>query len=93
MSIKQMTNAQLQAEFKTLPKTSLCRQLVLDEMAARVLTTLAQETKIVTRQLPNGRWQFGSPSILHPGTTSFSLNSWKSKASALRAGRREYNQI
>jgi hypothetical protein len=78
---------------QTLPKTSACRVLVIDEMAKRVLMTLAQQTKIVTKLAENGRWKFGSPSILHPGTVSYSLNTWATKAGALRAGRREYNQI
>lgn len=60
------------------------------------MKTKAQQTKITARQTTNGFgekvWQFGTPSILNKGTISYSLNSWKSKASAIRAGRREYGQ-
>lgn len=59
--------------------------------------TAAQQTHIVARQIINGfgekAWQFGTPSILNKGTISYSLRNWKSKASALRAGRREYGQM
>jgi hypothetical protein len=54
------------------------------------------KTKIYTRQIKTGlgtyRWQFGVPGILHPGTISWSLNNWATKASAARAGRREFWQ-
>ena len=60
------------------------------------MKTAAQQTKITSRQIINGfgqkAWQFGAPSILNKGTISYSLNNWASKASALRAGRREYGQ-
>lgn len=61
------------------------------------MKTAAQMTKITARQIVNGfgekAWQFGAPSILNKGTISYSLNNWKSKSSALRAGRHEYGQI
>lgn len=61
------------------------------------MKTAAQKTKITARQIVNGlgekAWQFGAPSVFNKGTISYSLNNWKSKASALRAGRREYGQM
>ena len=61
------------------------------------MKTAAQMTKVTAIQTVNGFgekvWKFGTPSILNKGTISYSVNSWKSKASALRAGRREYGQI
>lgn len=57
----------------------------------------AQKTRIVARQIINGfgekAWQFGAPDIHNKGTISYSGRNWKSKASALRAGRREYRQL
>lgn len=38
--ISEMTDKQLQTELQTLPKTSLCRELVLQEMAARVVAEI-----------------------------------------------------
>jgi hypothetical protein len=60
------------------------------------MKTQAQKTKIYTLETVNGfgerTWKFGTPSILNKGTISYSLNTWKSKASALRAGLREFRQ-
>jgi len=39
------------------------------------------------------RWKFEMPSILHPGTLTASINTWSSKAGALRAGRREWGNV
>ncbi len=57
---------------------------------------MPSKIQITATQVLNGFgekvWKFGAPSTLHKGTVSYSINTWKSKASALRAGRREYQR-
>lgn len=48
--------------------------------------------KTVTLTCRNGRWHFGTPSILRLGAISYTLRGWHSEYSARRAARREYGR-
>jgi len=49
--------------------------------------------KVWAIQADNGRWHFATPSIFRPGYPNKSVRTWSTKASALRAGRREYANV
>lgn len=44
---------------------------------------------IIAKYFVSVGWKWGMPSVLKPGTYSYSLKKYKSRESAIRAGKRE----
>lgn len=52
-----------------------------------------KKIKVWAVMADNGRWHFATPSILRPGKANKSIRTYGTKASALRADRREYAHV